>query len=66
MEKPKSTKGILLSLGALLSAGGFSFIADSISNFPIDVWKMVAGLVLIMGAFISFYVRENYKDTLGE
>lgn len=65
MEKVKTTKGLLLSLGAILSSGGFSFISNSIAEFPINIGRLIAGIALLIGAFISFYVREKYKDILG-
>jgi len=61
---PQTTKGLLLTLGATLAAGGFSFLATAISTFPINVYQMIAGLCLIAGAFAAFFVREKYKDKL--
>jgi hypothetical protein len=61
---PQTTKGLLLTLGATLSAGGFAFLASAISVFPINIYQLIAGLCLIGGAFVSFFVREKYKDHL--
>lgn len=64
MEKVKTTKGLLLTLGAVLSASGFAFLADSFADFPIDIGRLIAGLCLVAGAFVCFFVREKYKDHL--
>jgi len=65
-ESPQTTKGLLLTLGGVLSAGGFAFLADSVANFPIDFGKLIAGLCLIAGAFICFFIREKFKKSIGE